>query len=215
MLFWNVWCKTPEARAGGLIVPRPRGYAEEDVLHAAKDIFWTHGYQAAAVSDLEAGTGLSRSSIYNLFGSKRELYESVLKVYETDFVDPMLFGMEHGPAGLPAVIAFFRALSAHFDRKREIAKRGCLFVNTLYEFPVANELPSPAAAFPARVRSAFTRCLRAAARDREFVSASVNRRAVMLEVATLGIWLAVRVEPVRAVRRCDQIADEVSSWRAR
>lgn len=43
--------------------------------------FWSAGYEATSTQDLCAATGLGRSSIYNTFSSKRDLFERALRRY--------------------------------------------------------------------------------------------------------------------------------------
>ncbi len=43
--------------------------------------FWDAGYEATSTQDLCAATGLGRSSIYNTFASKHDLFEKALRHY--------------------------------------------------------------------------------------------------------------------------------------
>ena len=52
---------------------RTQGFERDAVVRAARTVFWRRGFEDTAVPDLEEATGLSRSSIYNAFGSKRGL----------------------------------------------------------------------------------------------------------------------------------------------
>jgi TetR/AcrR family transcriptional repressor of nem operon len=58
---------------------RPRGFAEDDVLALAAAVFARLGYNASSVDDLVAATGLQRGSLYKAFGSKRNLFERVMR----------------------------------------------------------------------------------------------------------------------------------------
>ncbi len=58
---------------------RPRSFVEEDVLLQAAAVFGRLGYNATSVDDLVGATGLQRGSLYKAFGSKRNLFEAVLR----------------------------------------------------------------------------------------------------------------------------------------
>ncbi|WP_152362784.1 TetR/AcrR family transcriptional regulator [Microlunatus speluncae] len=60
---------------------RPRTFAEDQAVEAAMIAFWTAGFEATSTEHLCAATGLGRSSLYNTFGSKRELFEKALDRY--------------------------------------------------------------------------------------------------------------------------------------
>jgi TetR/AcrR family transcriptional regulator, transcriptional repressor for nem operon len=55
-------------------MPRPRAFDDTAALDACVDQFWDRGYHATSTDDLCARAGLSRSSLYNAFGKKREVY---------------------------------------------------------------------------------------------------------------------------------------------
>ena len=60
---------------------RPRKFEEERALDAAMRAFWEDGYEATSTQELCEATGLGRSSIYNTFRSKRDLFEMALTHY--------------------------------------------------------------------------------------------------------------------------------------
>ncbi|WP_280236231.1 TetR/AcrR family transcriptional regulator [Nocardia cyriacigeorgica] len=60
---------------------RPRGFDEDKAVDAAMRAFWSAGYEATSTQDLCTATGLGRSSIYNTFTSKHDLFERALGRY--------------------------------------------------------------------------------------------------------------------------------------
>ncbi|MFI7698819.1 TetR/AcrR family transcriptional regulator [Nonomuraea sp. NPDC049480] len=60
---------------------RPRKFEEDRAVEAAMRAFWEAGYEATSTQDLCAATGLGRSSIYNTFASKRDLFRKALRRY--------------------------------------------------------------------------------------------------------------------------------------
>jgi TetR/AcrR family transcriptional repressor of nem operon len=60
---------------------RPLDFDRQTVLAAAADLIWARGYNAASLADLTGAMGISRSSVYNTFGSKRELLIAALECY--------------------------------------------------------------------------------------------------------------------------------------
>ena len=65
----------------GCAIPmaRPRNFDEDDVIDRAAAAFGRLGYAACSVDDLVDATGLQRGSLYKVFGSKRGLFEQVLR----------------------------------------------------------------------------------------------------------------------------------------
>jgi AcrR family transcriptional regulator len=62
-------------------VARPREFDARQVVDAVVDDFWSSTYSATSTDDLCRSTGLSRSSLYNAFGSKRALYLAAIHRY--------------------------------------------------------------------------------------------------------------------------------------
>ncbi|GGV15428.1 TetR family transcriptional regulator [Actinomadura cremea] len=60
---------------------RPRKFDEGRAVEAAMRAFWTAGYDGTSTQELCEATGLGRSSIYNTFASKHELFDKALARY--------------------------------------------------------------------------------------------------------------------------------------
>lgn len=58
---------------------RPRAFEESEVLDRAADVFGRHGYDGSTITELTAAMGLNSPSIYAAFGSKRGLFDAVIR----------------------------------------------------------------------------------------------------------------------------------------
>jgi TetR/AcrR family transcriptional regulator, transcriptional repressor for nem operon len=196
-------------------MPRPRGYARQDVVKDAKETFWENGYEGTVLPELERRTGLNRSSLYLAFGSKRELFTEALDLYVEEVVDPLLDPLGSGLHGLDAVTTFLSGVKTIILDQQRDGRRGCLMVNTIAELSTRDEdAASRAASFRERLRGAFTRALTRAAKAGEIDRASIPRRAGMLTVATFGVWISARIDLRDAANLCDEITAEVQAWRS-
>ena len=66
-------------------MPKTELFNREIALEQATGVFHDKGFNATSIQDLVDATGLNRSSIYNSFISKLELYLECLKYYESNF----------------------------------------------------------------------------------------------------------------------------------
>ncbi len=60
---------------------RPREFDHAEVLRKAMHVFWAKGFEGTSVADLTAAMGLSRSSLYEAFGDKDDLFKAALASY--------------------------------------------------------------------------------------------------------------------------------------
>jgi AcrR family transcriptional regulator len=200
----------PKPRLSG---GRPREFNPEAVVSSAKLLFWRRGYEGSTLSDLEASTGLSRSSLYQAYGSKEGLFDEALAEYIDTFISPRLAPMERPGSGLADIQKFFRQLAKLYRGDPTSARRGCLWVNALAEFSGRQPLVNARAGeFQQRLRKAFLNALSGASATTEPDGLRIESRARLLVSATLGIWLAVRVDPYEAARTCDAVVDQVQDW---
>jgi TetR/AcrR family transcriptional regulator, transcriptional repressor for nem operon len=199
-------------------VARPKAYDRDAALQAARDLFWERGYERTSIGDLEARTGLNRSSLYGEFGSKRELFDAALECYADRVIVGLLAGLgEAGTPGLAAIAGLFQQLAGLFRCDTILSARGCLMVNTIAEMAADDpRVRAHAAAYRDRLRAGFGAALARAAAHGETDTgpeeAQAHTRADLLTTSLMGIWLAVRIDPADAAAMCETIAREVESW---
>lgn len=62
-------------------MPRQKAFVREEALERAMDLFWSKGYEATSLQELVEHMGIGRSSLYDTFGSKHELWAEALGLY--------------------------------------------------------------------------------------------------------------------------------------
>jgi TetR/AcrR family transcriptional regulator, transcriptional repressor for nem operon len=195
-------------------VGRPKGYDRGAVLVVARDLFWEKGYEATSISDLERHTGLNRSSLYQEFGSKRDLFTAALECYADQVVATLLGELREPGAGLETVVSLFAHLADLFRSQARVTTRGCMLVNAAAELAAHDpSVRSAAAGYRDGLRATFAAALTHAAERGEIDAAIVEARAQLLASTLMGVWLAVRIDPQDAAGLCETIAGDVASWR--
>jgi len=116
-------------------VPRPRTFDEDRAVDAAMRTFWANGYEATTTEDLCAATGLGRSSIYNTFTSKHELFRRSLLHYVATMNANQLAVLEDDERSpVERLRALFAAvIDGEMATRRDGRSIGCLTVNTTVE----------------------------------------------------------------------------------
>jgi TetR/AcrR family transcriptional regulator, transcriptional repressor for nem operon len=69
---------------------RPRKFDEAEVVAAARDQFWLHGFNGTSLDDLSDVTGLGRGSLYGAFTDKRSLFLRAIDDYAALLTDQVL-----------------------------------------------------------------------------------------------------------------------------
>ncbi len=111
-------------------MPRPKAYNEETVLTAAMNCFWTKGYTATSLKDLEAATGLTPGSIYNSFGSKDGLFTQVLDYYTGRYTNKRIKRLLGNTDPIDGISNY---LTECFTTDAVMLGSGCLLINTAAE----------------------------------------------------------------------------------
>ncbi|WP_223733541.1 TetR/AcrR family transcriptional regulator [Streptomyces purpurogeneiscleroticus] len=114
---------------------RPRMFDEERALDAAMRTFWANGYEATSTQDLCDATGLGRSSIYNTFRSKHDLFTRALARYMDAMTTRQLDILDDPErAPLDRIRALFAAvIDDELGNRADGRSPGCLTVNTTVE----------------------------------------------------------------------------------
>lgn len=99
---------------------------------AAREVFWSRGYERTSITDISAATGLGNGSLYAAFGSKLGLYLEVLDAYCLTRIEIARRAMATPGSPADAVRAYFEAIVA--DCASQPERRGCLMLNSIAEF---------------------------------------------------------------------------------
>lgn len=109
---------------------RTASFDRDTVVRAARTLFWTTGFENASIPDLEAATGLSRSSLYNTFGSKRGLFDAAVQSYLDEIIRPRLVPLTANEVSPAAISDYLTGLRNAFESLDSMAAtNGCLLIN--------------------------------------------------------------------------------------
>ena len=112
-------------------MPRTRAFEEEVVVDKAMRLFWRRGYRATPLPHLLKAMGLSRSSFYHAFGSKRRVLEASIRRYMARGMDGVLSPILAPDAGRREIEETFARMVAHCAGPR--GPHGCLVNNCMTE----------------------------------------------------------------------------------
>ncbi|MGI9598341.1 MAG: TetR/AcrR family transcriptional regulator, partial [Acidimicrobiales bacterium] len=107
---------------------RPQEFDREQVLTSAVFAFWSGGYKATTVGDLERATGVDRSTLYKSFGGKDGLYRTAADTYIAMATEQLFSKLHDGTDGVEDILAFIDTLSASY---RAGQPKGCYIVNDM------------------------------------------------------------------------------------
>jgi len=108
---------------------RKKTFDPNKARHKAMNLFWEKGYETCSMDDLLNETGLSRSSFYNTFGNKRNLYVSILDYFGQ--LGLVTYQTLHSDK--PMLAALHELFQMIFFSPAVKLKNGCLLVNTILE----------------------------------------------------------------------------------
>lgn len=106
---------------------RSKDFNEQEVLQKAMCLFWEKGYNGTSMQDLVDGLGISRSSLYDTFGDKHQLYLKALESYQQNY-SAHLCGFVQ--SNLPAQAAIKQLLEMMVNELlADEQRKGCFVVN--------------------------------------------------------------------------------------
>ncbi len=169
---------------------RPVEYDSEAVMQAVIQLFWQKGYEGTSMADIMAATGLSKSSLYNSFGSKRDLFGLALANYQKFMFARIDDNLTNGAAGLDDLhwlVGYQREIAV-----TEIGRNGCLAVNASAELGAEDEaMADEALAYRTTHRAMFASTLQRAAAQGEVDAAKIPQYVeLMLASSMTGALMA-------------------------
>ena len=108
-------------------MPKKEVFDKNVVLNKAQEIFHKKGYNATSMQDLVDATGLNRSSIYNSFESKLELYKLCLNKYEFFYIEKLGAVLKKHKYGFDKIESLFLLYLDEIVKDKD--RKGCLIVN--------------------------------------------------------------------------------------
>ena len=192
---------------------RPREFDSAEAMQTIKEVFWSRGYEATSISDLEAATGLARPRLYAAFGSKQDMLYRSIDTYLASDIERILLQVDSG--GIEAIAGWFRRFAVIREERPERALMGCLMVNSMVEFgDEDDQVMALRDRYIGRIEQAFRSALESSAAKAE-LDGEVDSRVDMATLLLWGLFVTVRsgmdLEEVR--RKSAAAAAEVESWR--
>lgn len=127
-------------------------------------LFWAQGYASTSTRDLLQAMGLSRSSLYQTFGTKEQLFLACLAHYRRSLTHKLRQRLAEAPGGMAFLETLF--MDTALQAGTPGAQRGCLIFNSMVELGSAETTPAGAARESLdHIAAVFTEALEQARRE--------------------------------------------------
>ncbi len=132
------------------------------LIHAAIELFYSHGFQAVGIDQILAAAGVTKTTFYKHFESKDDLLIAAITQRDRWEMDAWTNAIKKvaGDSPKQQLLAFFEVLDVWFNAPDF---RGCQFINAAAEFPDPSDPIHAIAAEHKRKNRDFFRDLAAAA----------------------------------------------------
>jgi AcrR family transcriptional regulator len=165
---------------------RPRGFDEQAVLSTAMQLFYKHGYDGTSSRLLQQATGLTAPSLYNSFGSKRDLFLASLERYVEFTLNHLFVDLANGKKGIADLEVMLDQLWAAIEAPER--PFGCLVLNTRSEFGTSEpDILAICDEFTDQQAGAIRDAFKRAADLGEISSDSVERRVLAFRLMLNGV----------------------------
>ncbi|GBF26437.1 HTH-type transcriptional repressor ComR [bacterium MnTg02] len=185
---------------------RPREFDEVQAMDSAVETFRMKGYEAASLMDLLGSMKLSKSSLYNSFGTKHELFLSAIDHYAIKFADDLAKQIETAPSIKEGVRRAFDVVVE--SSTSDMDKRGCLLMNSALEVLPQDEMAARRIAEGVgRIRKVFLNLIISGqARGELSQDRDVEGLADFITMNYMGLRAVGRVYPERG--RLNSLVDQ-------
>ena len=86
---------------------RPLQFDPDEAVAKATELFWKQGYEATSTADLMAAMRLSKSSLYQTFSSKQDLFNLCIKHYGDESDQRFKAALKEAPSAKQFLVSMF------------------------------------------------------------------------------------------------------------
>ena len=167
-------------------MPRTPSKTNDDIIAAAMNHFWQHGYNATSMDELVDSIGVSRHAIYANVGSKKELYRRGFLAYQNLIVSPAFSAVESADAGLNTISQYFET-QISLAESMGLPGPGCLVANATTETaPHDSSIAKEVERHNRRLKDGFFKAL--SNEQSALPSKEIHALADFLVVTAQGLW---------------------------
>ncbi|TDQ63674.1 TetR family transcriptional regulator [Maritalea mobilis] len=114
-------------------MPWKKNFDLDEATSKATEVFWAKGYEATSITDLVNAMEVNKGSLYNAFGSKKDLFIRSLLQYDRLYRQRLLTEMGAIDDPKAAIMALFDRMIE--ESEADSQRKGCLLVNTALDLP--------------------------------------------------------------------------------
>lgn len=166
---------------------RPSKFDREEAVQTVMNTIWREGYEVSSVKSLSEVLGITRSSFYNAFGSREELFQEVMQVYARQSPDRVLGAFQPDVKVRPFLTQLYKSICK--ARASDPEHRGCMLVNTVTELCPATEglgavLAEAVVGSAERLEAVIARGVETGELDRD---TDIHAQAMALQTLMIGL----------------------------
>jgi len=171
---------------------RKKEFDEKVLLDKALNLFWRKGYNATSAQDLVDELGISRSSLYDTYTDKRNLFKESLRQYDQCYGSALVRMIDESKDAQQTVQQIFQNVIK--ESMEDPVNKGCFMVNTAVELSGQDkEIGDMVAQNKKNVEDALTRLVKKGQADGQFSTKKTARAfARYLFSSISGLRVAAR-----------------------
>jgi len=180
---------------------RPLEFDPDQAVEAAIATFSQHGYSGTSMAELLESMDISRSSLYQAFGSKQDLFERCVTRHTDRLRQGLLERLERAGTGRGFIEEFLLAIADSAGRREGAV--GCLLMNSASEFGRNDRLIAAVLDTQLeRLTAVFLRAVKRAQWEGGISpDADPNALALYLHVAVSGLRTMIKMGTSRTAAR--------------
>jgi len=114
-------------------MPRAARFDRQVALDRAVELFWSRGYYASSMKDIEKALDMRPGSLYATFGSKSGLFAEALQAYASRGADNFREVVEESPDVVGGLKRYLRSFAGPCSGDARAPAQACMLVKTLLE----------------------------------------------------------------------------------